>query len=157
MAVLQSGDQPHSHAVGSGVLTRGLIVRIGWEESRSWLGHGDPLLTLGPQRLSLNPGAPVFAVGGDGGSCLPASGGLMVAPRCSLGPPHRPPRHLSAVSVLPAPKLLWGILSPCACRVALSQRSVTALGARGLGGAPKGTGCFPFPPSSWPPGARMEQ
>lgn len=78
MAVLQSGDQPHGHAVGSGVLTRGLIGRTGWEENRSWLGHGDPLLALGHQRLSLSPGAPVFAVGGGRGE-LPASGGPMVA------------------------------------------------------------------------------
>ena len=91
----------------------------------------------------------------------------MVAPRCSLGPPcpPPPPRHLSAVSALPALKLLWGILSPRACRVALSQRSVTALGARGPGGSPRGLAAFPshllgLPAlgwssdgSSWPGGA----
>ena len=77
-----SGDQPHGHAAGSGVLTRGADrsdpVGVGRRRNRSWLGHSDPLL-LAPghhltahHRLSLSPGAaPIFAVGGGGAACLP--------------------------------------------------------------------------------------
>ena len=129
-----SGDQPHGHAAGSGVLTRGADrsdpVGVGRRRNRSWLGHSDPLL-LAPghhltahHRLSLSPGAaPIFAVGGGGAACLPR--GAQWWPHTSACPPL--PRHLSALSAFPAHKLLRGTLSPCACCVATSQRSAAAL------------------------------
>lgn len=156
-----SGDQPHGHAAGLGVLTRGAErsdpVGVGRRRNRSWLGHSDPLLlALGHHltahhRLSLSPGAaPIFAVGGGGAACLPASGGPMVAPHFSLSPP---PRHLSALC-FSCPQAPSGHPVPtCVLCGHVPEVSCSSQGARGLSWVPKGPGFFPFPPS----GARMKR
>ena len=121
-----SGDQPHGHAAGLGVLTRGAErsdpVGVGRRRNRSWLGHSDPLLlALGHHltahhRLSLSPGAaPIFAVGGGGAACLPAClGGPDGGPTLQPVPPAKasfcpllflPPSSFGAPS--PHVRVVW--------------------------------------------------